>query len=156
MSVINLYESFRRIQIESERSNPGLYAFIGKCAGHLGRLTLLCHWIACYYKQEKPGKVTLRSFNRGLYLLNYYIGQFRILQIQVSGGDENYGKLHLYILEQLKRKSEVTDRGIRKRFNEAKKRQGTVTVYDVRQAFKDLAANDVGVLVNDGRGLKKA
>ncbi|MEM1242168.1 MAG: DUF3987 domain-containing protein [Cyanobacteria bacterium P01_H01_bin.26] len=150
------YEAFRQIQVDSEHSNPGLYAFIGKCAGHLGRLTLLCHWIACYYKQEKPAKITLRSFNRGLYLLNYYIGQFRILQIQVSGGDENYGKLHLYILEQLKRKSEVTDQSIRKGFNRGKKQGSRTSEHEVRQAFKDLATNSVGVLVNDEKTLKKS
>ncbi|MEM1256749.1 MAG: DUF3987 domain-containing protein [Cyanobacteria bacterium P01_H01_bin.21] len=150
---IKRYEAFRRTQQENRENNPGLAAFIGKCPGHLGRLILVSHWIACYYKEEDPGEITLVSFNRGAYLLDYYISQFRLLQIHVSGGDENYGKLHLYILEQLKRKPEVTDQLIRKRFNRGKKQGSKTSEYEVRQAFKVLADNGVGTLSTDGKSL---
>lgn len=153
---IKRYEAFRRTQQENRENNPGLAAFIGKCPGHLARLILVSHWIACYYKEETPGEITLVAYNRGAYLMDYYISQFRLLQIHVSGGNENYGKLHLYILEQFKRKSEVTDQAIRRAFNKAKKYKGTVTAPEVRQAFKDLATNGVGILSTEGKSLIRA
>ncbi|MFG6097356.1 DUF3987 domain-containing protein [Leptothoe sp. ISB3NOV94-8A] len=156
---IKRYEAFRRIQKDNRENNPGLAAFIGKCPGHLARLILVSHWIACYYKEEDPGEVTLVSFNRGVYLLDYYISQFRLLQIHVSGGDENYSKLHLYILKQLKNGStECTDEKIRKAYNQAKKWPGKFSIDEVRQALKDLAANGEGILLSEGKNttLRKA
>ncbi|EKU97934.1 hypothetical protein Lepto7375DRAFT_7192 [Leptolyngbya sp. PCC 7375] len=99
---INRYEAFRRIQKTNRDDNPGLAAFIGKCPGHLGRLTLLQHWIACYYGEERPGEITIIAFNRACHLLDYYIGQFRLLQIQLSGPDD-LSKAQLYIYNRLKK-----------------------------------------------------
>ena len=92
-------------------------------------------------------------------MLDYYSSQFRLLQIHVSGGDENYSKLHLYILKQLKNGStECTDEKIRKAYNQAKKWPGKFSIDEVRQALKDLAANGEGILLSEGKNttLRKA
>ena len=92
----------RRIQKDNEENNPSLSGFIGKCPGHLGTLTLIQHWVACYYEEEQPGEITSVSFNRACYLLDYYIGQFRLLQIRVSGPTD-LSKAQLYIFNRLKK-----------------------------------------------------
>lgn len=97
-------KSCRKIQKDAEESNPSLSGFMGKCPGHLGALTLIQHWVACYYGEEHPGKITSISFNRACHLLDYYIGQFRLLQIQIAGPDD-LSKAQLYVFNRLKKAS---------------------------------------------------
>ncbi|NET97632.1 DUF3987 domain-containing protein, partial [Okeania sp. SIO1H2] len=99
---IRKVEAFKLLQKNNTEVNPGLAAFIGKCPGHLARLVLLSHWICCYFEEEQPGIVTQVAYDRGEHLINYYIGQFKLLQVQVAG-PEALSKIQMYLYERLKK-----------------------------------------------------
>lgn len=130
-------ETFRKIQIEVRESNLGLGAFIGKCPGHLGRLILLSHWIACYYEEEIPGEITQLSFNRACHLIDYYIGQFKLLQIEISGPTD-LSKSQLYVLKRIKKvgsNGKLTVSQIYQGFRNSKKLENKTTT-DIKNLFQ--------------------
>ena len=104
---VKQWEYFRRIQEKNKDNNPGLSSFIGKCPGHLSRLILVSHCIGCFYGEETLGDVTLISFRRGLHLMNYFISQFRLLQIKVAGPDD-LSKAQYYLLKRLRKAGVLT------------------------------------------------
>ena len=135
---IKRVENFRKIQKENRENNPGLAAFIGKCPGHLGRLMLACHWVACYYEEEIPGRITIVAFKRACHLLDYYIGQFRLLQIQLSGPTD-LNKAQLYILNRLKKEGKLSINQVYMGFRNSKQlaNQSTKQVKAMFEAFDE-------------------
>lgn len=93
---------FRRTQMDTHEKNISLSGFIGKCPKHLASLILVSHCIASFYEEESLGDISTISFNRASYLMDRYIGQFRRIQVLVSG-PENLSKIQLYIYERLKK-----------------------------------------------------
>ena len=142
---IKRYEAFRRIQKNNRDNNPGLAAFIGKCSGHLGRLILLQHWIACYYEEEQLGEITLVAFNRAVHLLNYYIGQFRLLQVQI-GGPTDLSKTQLYIFNRLKKLGDGDSLSVRQIYMGLKnsKKHDDMSTKQVKDLFEFFDKNGYG------------
>ena len=90
---IKQWERYRRQQCSLEYENPGLSKYFGKCAGHLGRLALVLHAIEVVYGQATLGTVAKATMERAIKLLDYYIGQFRLIQIHC--GEEGDSKQQL-------------------------------------------------------------
>ena len=107
---VKQWEWYRQQQIELDHENAGLSKYFGKCPGHLGRLALVLHAIEVVYGQATLGIITEATMKRAVNLLDYYIGQFRLMQIYCSVGTNHQkltGKL-LNLRDYIKRKDGLT------------------------------------------------
>ena len=143
---IKHWEDCQRKYKVLREENPGLAYFLGKCKGHIGRLAVTLHAIDLACGIGQIDTVSDDCMRRASKLLNYYIGQFRLIQIHCGGGHD-LDRRQLWAANLLEVKGQITAQQLMK-LNNKKKGAKRITTADGRMILAKLAEVGLGRLTD--------
>lgn len=150
---IERYEAIMNAIDAEEGINRGLAAYLGKQSNTLARLSLVVHLIECCYNPDKEmGKINRNTLARAIYLNDFFIGQFKLLQLTNSDRpDRALDKMLMLALKALRKKGSLQVRKFSKTYNKAQYlyEGQRITAQTTRKIFKELEILGYGKLTGD-------
>ena len=148
------WEYHRKLIGQLEGVNPGLMSYYGKADSIIARIALVLHLIDCCYNEGGSTweTVELPTLERAIYLYDFYVSQFKLLQTLNSKNSENsLDRMLAIALGRLRRDGRLEVASFSRIYNRRNNRYKNERINrtTTRKIFAELATMGFGILDGD-------
>ncbi|NES20804.1 MAG: DUF3987 domain-containing protein [Symploca sp. SIO3E6] len=136
-------------------ANPSYAYFLGKMCSNMPRIALILHCLEEIFEpKDNFNQMSLATMKRAIWLANYYLGQFRKLQVLfTSSPEEGMSEFLLKILGFCIEKGKICSSDVIHKWRRVNGKVGTLRAAEVKDMFKAIEMAKPDLVHFDGKYL---